>query len=506
MPKLNKKYRFLAIILAVSLVLLRGDFLPQKAKASSEGLAIYSLNVSEVTHNSAKITWRTSSTSDAKVEFGVDTNYGNWVSSSLKDETYHTIILGGLAPQTTYHFRAISKNQEGNEIISIDHIFKTEEYEDKTLPIISQVRVSFVTGKTATIVWETDEEADSTVEYGLREEFDKRKYSSSKVKIHEITLTKLLKETYYNARVKSKDKSGNESVSQEFRFKTLEGEELDDADLIISNITPISGDSPQISQTSAQVTWQTNRPADGRVDYGESTRYGEKVSSTPPKSINHSFVLENLKEGTLYHFRVKSEDIFGKTAVSLDHIFTTKSATEVPEVPLLSINMVTKAEALYKTATSPDVYAILKGRKHLIPSPSVFREYGYRWEDIKVVAASQLDEYKDAKLVKLPHEKNVYFLYLEKKIKKAIPNEKVFLSYGHKWEEIVEISSRDLVAYSDIKLVKTQDKPSVYLLEGGAKKPIFSAEVFERRGYDWSKIGVVNKTDLDSYPTGEMIL
>ena len=168
--------------------------------------------------------------------------------------------------------------------------------------------------------------------------------------------------------------------------------------------------------------------------------------------------------------------------------------------------MVTKAEALYKTATSPDVYAILKGRKHLIPSPSVFREYGYRWEDIKVVAASQLDEYKDAKLVKLPHEKNVYFLYLEKKIKKAIPNEKVFLSYGHKWEEIVEISSRDLVAYSDIKLVKTQDKPSVYLLEGGAKKPIFSAEVFERRGYDWSKIGVVNKTDLDSYPTGESIL
>jgi hypothetical protein len=58
------------------------------------------------------------------VEYGLTTSYG---SSVTKNEFiyYHTITVGGLSPDTTYHYRVRSKNTSGLEGVSADHVFTT---------------------------------------------------------------------------------------------------------------------------------------------------------------------------------------------------------------------------------------------------------------------------------------------------------------------------------------------------------------------------------------------
>lgn len=88
-------------------------------------------------------------------------------------------------------------------------------------PVISSIVVSDISLKSVTISWATDKDSDSLVEYGL----NSGKYYqqvSDKVfgKIHKITASENLipGETFY-FRVKSKDKSGNETVGDESTFR-----------------------------------------------------------------------------------------------------------------------------------------------------------------------------------------------------------------------------------------------------------------------------------------------
>jgi len=76
-----------------------------------------------------------------------------------------------------------------------------------------------------------------------------------------------------------------------------------------------------LSQSTATVFWQTDKPADSRVEYGLTTEY-EFVASNQSVTTNHQVTLRGLEADTTYHFRVMSS--YGEsTATSGDHVFTT---------------------------------------------------------------------------------------------------------------------------------------------------------------------------------------
>jgi len=86
---------------------------------------ISSVSSSNITPNSATITWTTDEPSTSQVEYGPTTAYGYQTSINLTLVTSHSVNLNGLSPGTLYHYRVKSKDAAGNEAISSDYTFTT---------------------------------------------------------------------------------------------------------------------------------------------------------------------------------------------------------------------------------------------------------------------------------------------------------------------------------------------------------------------------------------------
>jgi probable HAF family extracellular repeat protein len=90
---------------------------------------------------------------------------------------------------------------------------------DVTGPIIANVVVSGITSDQATITWQTDEPADSSVVYSDTSQ-NSEKFSPALVTNHALTLSPLAPDTNYVFDVASTDEFGNQSTSGPFNFST----------------------------------------------------------------------------------------------------------------------------------------------------------------------------------------------------------------------------------------------------------------------------------------------
>lgn len=197
---------------------------------------------------------------------------------------------------------------------------------DTVAPSISDVQAINITTSTATIIWTTNENANSTLEYGLNLSYASGTVSqASYVTSHAIDVSQLAPATTYHFRVSSRDSAGNLSISGDYIFQTSP---LADTvpptifNLLIVNITP----------SSARVTWTTDEPASSLVTFGKTIVY-ENASSSVGLTAAHSIVLDGLLSGTVYHLYVASADAAGNVATSSDVTFMTLPDTVPPANP-----------------------------------------------------------------------------------------------------------------------------------------------------------------------------
>ena len=93
--------------------------------------------------------------------------------------------------------------------------------EDLTSPKISAVASSGITASNATIVWTTNKQSTSQVEYGTTTAYGSMgSLDTSKVTSHDVTLSGLATTTVYHFRVHSQDAAGNAASSSDFTFTT----------------------------------------------------------------------------------------------------------------------------------------------------------------------------------------------------------------------------------------------------------------------------------------------
>lgn len=268
--------------------------------------------------------------------------------------------------------------------------------DDTTAPQISEVKIDQVSDTSVTVTWSTDENADSLLNYGLKEDYGIVRIPEADRTVHSITLDELEPGRVYHFRVVSADEEGNQGISADYKVQTTgtpsadgtgkaeaEGsgqgsqagqsdttsqtpsetvveeiqqqiqqitdpqqleEILNETVKAIQGITEdltIVGPPTVIPETnSALVRWTTDRASDSTVLFSPTREYTPgsysfSQSATDGLVTNHEVRLIGLESFTEYHFKVQSTDTYGILGESMDFTFKTKAS--LPEIRNLRI-------------------------------------------------------------------------------------------------------------------------------------------------------------------------
>jgi RHS repeat-associated protein len=174
-----------------------------------------------ITASSATITWNTNYNSDSQVEYGLTTTYGQSAPTTPNPTLVigHSQVLSGLTAGTVYHYRVKSRDAAGNLGVSGDFTFTTGSL------VTTNVAAGGITASSATITWNTNENSDSQVEYGVDTGYGLSAPTTPNpalVTTHSQGLSGLTAGTVYHYRVRSRDAVGNLAVSGDFTFTTTQ--------------------------------------------------------------------------------------------------------------------------------------------------------------------------------------------------------------------------------------------------------------------------------------------
>ncbi|WDT74630.1 MAG: fibronectin type III domain-containing protein [Candidatus Manganitrophus sp.] len=306
------------------------------------------ISAGSITSSSVTISWTTNELSDTQVQYGTTTAYGSSSVLNTTLATTHSERLTGLTPDTTYHYRVLSKDGSGNLATSGDHTFITPAPPDNTAPTLSGISSGNLTSNSATISWTTNEAADTQVQYGTTSAYGSTtSLNSAMTTSHSQGLTGLSPSTLYHYRVLSKDAAGNLATSGNNTFTTPAPP--DTTPPTFSGITASS-----LAFDSVAVTWSTNEPSSSQVEYGTTTAYGSLSTLDSTLVASHTRTLSNLNPSTTYHFRVISKDAANNTATSGDNTFTTSAApdTIAPILSAVAAGTVTATSAVITWTTN----------------------------------------------------------------------------------------------------------------------------------------------------------
>ena len=202
----------------------------------------------------------------------------------------------------------------------------TAAFTDIAAPLISAINESVPTYNSITISWFTNELADSQVEYGLSAAYGTLSALNSEMtKSHSLSLTGLEPSSLYYYRLISLDAFGNAARSESRTFSTTGAPAIIDvAPPKILGITV-----SDVTSSGATISWETDEPTIGSVEYGQNSTYGSTESDSALKT-SHRITLANLARKTTYHFRIKVQDQAANFNVSGDQTFTTLSRLSKP--------------------------------------------------------------------------------------------------------------------------------------------------------------------------------
>ncbi|MBF0502216.1 MAG: fibronectin type III domain-containing protein [Candidatus Riflebacteria bacterium] len=276
---------------------------------------ITGVQVQNMTSTSATIIWATDEDATSQVEYGLTTAYGSTSPSLAGYSKSHSVTISGLKSQTTYHIRAKSGDPSKNIGVSDDLSFQTP---DVTPPTVSGVGTRLVTGASAEIYWTTDEDATSQLDYGLSSSYGyTTSIDNTLTRAHSVDIDGLISSSTWHYRIRSKDSSGNERVSTDSAFVTL-----DITAPVISGATATA-----ITSSTATILWTTDEGADGSIEFGTTFVYGQLSAKVATYSKSHAITISGLKSETIYHYRVNSADSSKNTARTDDLTFQTPDVT-----------------------------------------------------------------------------------------------------------------------------------------------------------------------------------
>jgi len=184
--------------------------------------------VSHPTAVGSEIAWDTNESASYKLWYGTTTPLVPGTPDKTGVASLHqSVALSGLFSGTTYYYLIAVTDTSGNTSTSTQQSFVTVT-PDTAAPVISGISTSAITASSATLLWTTNESADSTAWYSLVNPLDVASTTAT-TKVtnaalgtaHSMPLTGLTASTTYYYLVGSKDASGNQATSTQASFLTL---------------------------------------------------------------------------------------------------------------------------------------------------------------------------------------------------------------------------------------------------------------------------------------------
>ncbi len=272
----------------------------------------------DITTNSAILTFETTKAAVSTIEYGTSTNYGKTITDeSSGSTTKHSIHLKDLDDGTTYQIRITIKDVDNNSIESPGHAFTTI-----AKPRISNVRFESLPNEAQTSVkatWTTNVPTTGAVTYAS-DKGEKKEAASSKYDTnHEFIVSGLHDQSIYKLQAISRDQFGNEAASDTNTFTTP----LDSRPPQAKNLTVEIRASGVGAGQKAQIiaSWETDEPSTSQVEYGpgiSSVSYPSKSQEDAVLTTSHVVIVSELEPAKLYHLRAVFKDQAGNIGTSRD--------------------------------------------------------------------------------------------------------------------------------------------------------------------------------------------
>lgn len=185
--------------------------------------------VSHPTTIASEIAWDTNEAASYKFWYGTTTPLVPGTPDKTGSAALHqTVSLSALSSGTTYYYLIAATDASGNTGTSTQQSFTTV-VPDTTAPIISNISASAIpAGGNTAILWNTNENADSVVWYGLTNPLDIASTTATTKAVnatlsmsHSVPLSGLTASTTYFYIVGSQDAFGNQTTSSQASFTTL---------------------------------------------------------------------------------------------------------------------------------------------------------------------------------------------------------------------------------------------------------------------------------------------
>ncbi len=214
---------------------------------------------------------------------------------------------------------------------------------DVTAPVISSIATS-TADTTATITWHTNENATSSVNYGLTSSYGSASSSDSLATDHSIMLSGLTASTVYHFRIGSADEFGNISTSSDQTFTTAAA--VDNSPSVTTSAATSVSSSTMALNGSITSTHGFNATQSGFA-YGTSASLASVIATTTlgaqTGTASFQSSLTGLTPNTLYYFRAYASSTQGIGYGSIQS--TTTLALSRPTVTTEAASSVTDTSA-----------------------------------------------------------------------------------------------------------------------------------------------------------------
>lgn len=168
---------------------------------------------------------------------------------------------------------------------------------DTVPPDITNVQITNVAEDTVTITWQTDEDADSTINYGLQEDYGTVRIPEASRTEHSVTLNTLEPGRTYYFRVVSSDADGNQGISANYKVVT-EGDPQSGAE---------AGEGKETQTETSQTVQSESQSQSQSQSQSESQTVQEVLEQI--KQINSPEKLQEILNETIKAIKGITEDL-----------------------------------------------------------------------------------------------------------------------------------------------------------------------------------------------------